>query len=213
MTENERDHIAGQARRSENFGHLARHCKIWPAGTRPLSSPTAASTTAGLSKNSMTSGRSTISRNMSAQCTSPSLSKPAIARNTTARLRATLIVKDIEDFLHERLLAAAIGFLDIDSHECDIIIHGRLLKATRDIGSAERSGKAENDRQQGIEQRFEGSALLDEQQDFHFERRERRVAADKTGENPGAQCRRHGQAFEGFNEHETHQETATDIDT
>ena len=85
-------------------------------------------------------------------------------------MRAVLIVKDIEDFLHERLLAAPIGFFDIDSHDCDIIVHGRLLKAARDIGSAERSGKAENNRQQGIEQRLEGSTLLDEQQDFHFER-------------------------------------------
>ena len=82
---------------------VAAQCRMWPPGTSGSSRAIAARTTSGSSKNSMTSGRSTMILSTSAAWTSPVSPKPAMPRKTVTPLNAMLIVKDVQQLLHEVL--------------------------------------------------------------------------------------------------------------
>jgi hypothetical protein len=80
-----------------------------PLGTLSLSTARTATTTSGVSKNSVTNGRSTMTLRRSDAWNSPDSPKPVDASEHHNALHPVLIVNDVQHFLHGILAAAVIG--------------------------------------------------------------------------------------------------------
>jgi hypothetical protein len=79
-----------------------------------------------------------------------------------------LVLKDVENLLHQRLLAAVIRFFQINPYHGDIVVHETLLQVSCDVGTAERGRKPKDNRQDQVKNRLELRALFYEQQKLHL---------------------------------------------